>query len=190
MRMRRHHALESTLSEDTREYVCELCGKAIESGGKKAGHLSWYHRDDCQKEDLINELQWPAAEKARLPAMSEMEPEGEYARSRYLSHYGAWNNALRVANIEVRRPINVPKDRIIEAIQALADRLGHPPMVDEMNEHGKYSRKTASKRFGNWNDALRCVDFEPHNEKSHVRTFLQRFIDSPMSLTESQSSLI
>jgi hypothetical protein len=153
------------MSNDSHEYVCEFCGEDFETGSKKAGHISWYHRDDRQEEDLITELQRLATEKGHPPEMSEMDTEGEYSRSTYLSHFGTWNDALRAADLEVKRPTNVPKDRIIEAIQALADQLGHPPTVDEMNNHGKYSRKTASKRFGSWNDALRSAGFEPHNEE-------------------------
>jgi hypothetical protein len=153
------------MSEDSHKYVCEFCGDNIESGGKKGGHISWYHRDDRQEEDLITKLQRLAASKGRPPEMSEMDTEGQYSRSTYISHFGTWNDALRAADLEVRRPTNVPKDRIIEAIQALADRLGHPPTVDEMNEYGEYSRKTASKRFGSWNDALRSAGFEPLNEE-------------------------
>jgi hypothetical protein len=153
------------MSKDPHEYVWGFYEEDFETGSKKAGHISWYHRDDRQEEDLITGLQRLVTEKGRPPEMSEMDTEGEYSQSTYLSHFGTWNDALRAADLRVKRPTNVPKDRIIEAIQALTDRLGHPPTVGEMNNHAKYSRKTASKRFGSWNDTLRSAGFEPRNEE-------------------------
>ncbi|MDF9747919.1 homing endonuclease associated repeat-containing protein [Natrinema salsiterrestre] len=64
------------MSEDTNEYVCEFCGEDFKSGSKKAGHISWYHRDDRQEEDLITELQRLATEKGRPPEMGEMDTKG------------------------------------------------------------------------------------------------------------------
>lgn len=76
------------MSEKSYKYMCEFCGDSFESGGKKAGHISWYHRDDRQEADLITELQRLAAAKGQPPEMSETDTEGQYSRSTYLSHFG------------------------------------------------------------------------------------------------------
>jgi len=135
---------------------------------------------DRHEENLIDELTRLANQKGRPPKKKEMDTEGSYSSHPYLTHFGTWNDALRAADLEVRYPTNVSKDRIIETIQALADRLGHPPTVEDMNEHGEYSRKTASRRFESWNDALRSAGFEPHTEelqREELLTEIHRLTD-------------
>jgi len=54
---------------------------------------------------------------------------------------------------------------VLEAIQNLATKLGHPPTAQEMEQQGAWSVKVAQRRFGTWNTALREAGFEPTSRK-------------------------
>jgi len=152
------------MPENTGSYECEFCGKVFDSGPKKAGHISGHHQSDRNADDLVDELNRLATKLGRSPTMPEMNTEGRYSLSTYLSEFETWNNALQAAGLKVNIPSDISKEEIVEAIQSLGMQLGHPPTVNEMNEQGRYSRKTASKYFGSWNNALRKAGFEPNHE--------------------------
>lgn len=153
------------MSDNTGSYVCEYCGNEFESGPKKAGHISQNHRDEQMTGDFVGELKRLATELGHSPTMSEMDAKGGYTKRTYMAEFGTWNNALREADLEVNSSSDVSEEEIITAIQSLGEKLAHPPTVDEMNEYGQYSRKTASKYFGSWNNALRRAGFEPNHEE-------------------------
>lgn len=165
------------MSNETSRYECEYCGSEFDTGGKKAGHISKNHRKDQHRDKFIHELQRLATELGHSPTMSDMDEKGQYTQKTYITAFGTWNNALREANLEINKPSDVSKTEVIEAIQSLSEQLGHPPTVEEMDEYGQYSRKTASRLFGSWNNALRSVGFEPNHEEIHVRSSSKRSTD-------------
>ena len=55
----------------------------------------------------------------------------------------------------------IPAADLIAELQRLADELGHPPGVAELNELGNYAHMTYVRRFGTWNAAVEAAGFEP-----------------------------
>lgn len=60
-------------------------------------------------------------------------------------------------------PRKIPEDELLGELQRLADDLGEPPTMQEMDESGQYSAQTYIIRFGSWNDSLRSAGLEPQN---------------------------
>jgi hypothetical protein len=52
------------------------------------------------------------------------------------------------------------RDELITELIRLADELGDPPSVPEMNKHGKYSAPPYYRVFGSWPAALQAAGFE------------------------------
>jgi len=116
---------------------------------------------------LLAEIRRLASLKGRSPTMREMESEGKYSASTYKTHFETWSNALSKVGLEVHQStpsVSVTKQDIREAIRDLADQLDRVPTATEMEAHGRHSPKTAQRRFGTWNEALRAAGLEPNLE--------------------------
>lgn len=117
--------------------------------------------------DLLEELRRLAEEIGQVPSIRDMTKRGRYSKDTYCSRFGSWRDAVREAGMNPH-PASAQKQMskrdVCEAIQNLADQLGHVPTSMEMAEHGQCSAKTAQNRFGTWNMALRAAGFEPNNE--------------------------
>lgn len=69
-------------------------------------------------------------------------------------------------------PEKVSDEELLDAIQALANELGHVPSTTEMAEQGKYSHKVCMKRFGSWNEALERAGLPPNKRQNIPQTEL------------------
>lgn len=54
-------------------------------------------------------------------------------------------------------------DDLIGEMQRLAEELGRPPTVREMNELGDYSHMLYVRQYGSWTDAIEAAGFKPRN---------------------------
>ncbi|PSQ39473.1 hypothetical protein BRD13_02840 [Halobacteriales archaeon SW_5_70_135] len=72
----------------------------------------------------------------------------------------------------------IPRDDLLDALSALADRVGGTPTRAQMDESGRYSHQPYYTEFGSWNDALRAAGFDPNHEndvaEADLITALQR----------------
>ncbi|SNR51745.1 homing endonuclease associated repeat-containing protein [Halorubrum vacuolatum] len=55
---------------------------------------------------------------------------------------------------------------LITELQRLAERLGHPPGLRDMNQLGAHSSKTYQDMFGSWNEALKAADLDINMEQN------------------------
>lgn len=89
--------------------------------------------------------------------------------STYVARFGSWTRALGEAGLESGvRPSKIPKDELITQLQQVANDLGRPPTIQEINEKdGTPNSSTFIKRFGTWITALERAELE--TKYSHER---------------------
>lgn len=161
---------QSNLSEftetegDTEMHECRVCGRLFDSPQGRGIHWTQSHSDNEIEQAMINGLQELADELGRTPSARDMEQEGSYSRGRYEKVFDSWNNALREANLEIHKKMNITKSNLNRELLRLADELGRTPSYNDMTQHGEYGTSTYERVFDSWNDALREVGLEV-NEK-------------------------
>lgn len=105
------------------------------------------------KEDLLEELHRLAEELGRTPSEDHMVEHGEYSKKPYRNRFGSWNAALEEAGLELNRE-DAERADLIADIQRVAEKLGHPPTIPEIDEHGAWGVSTYKRRWDGWADAI------------------------------------
>jgi hypothetical protein len=124
------------------------------------------HTNGYDESLLIEELRALADEMGHTPAMREMRQHGRYSPDAYITTFGSWTEAWRAAGLDARDwyPARATERDLLEAIQTVAEGLGHVPSREEIIEHGPYSRSPYERAFGSWSAALEAAGFEPYRE--------------------------
>jgi len=112
---------------------------------------------DISQEELLNALRELAEELGETPTGPKMDKQGQFSSPTYVRRFGGWDDALQAAGFEPNEPVEISKNKLIEALQDLADELGRAPKTTEMAEQGPYSTSPYYNRFGNWDDALEAA---------------------------------
>ena len=119
-------------------------------------------RNDIQDSILVEEIQRLSDKLDRTPERRDMDAEGKFDSTTYMSSFGTWNNALREADLTPNKRLNIPDSDLLEELQRLADVLDRTPIRDEMESQGKFSFSVYTQRFGSWNDALVEAGLDPN----------------------------
>jgi hypothetical protein len=119
---------------------------------------------NINESDLLSELQNLADELGRTPFQQDMNQEGSYSISIYISRFGSWNNALSEADLEVNVERNITKSSLVNELTRLANELGRTPVSRDMEKKGAYNVSTYADRFGSWNNALNEADLDLNRE--------------------------
>lgn len=128
---------------------------------KEAGYTP---RGRYSDEELLKEIH-RLAESSNPPSLNtDVNERGEMSPMVFINHFGSWNEALREAGYEPRKPYT--REELIEEIHRLADGET-PPTGSQMRSEGKYSKTIYRDRFGSWNEALREAGYEP-NERQNI----------------------
>jgi hypothetical protein len=99
------------------------------------------------------------------PSASEMRKEGPVSPTTIENHFGSYNEGIRAAELVPAHrdmPAKRPDKEILSVIRMLADCLGRPPTLREMDAQGVCSASLVERRFGSWNQGLIEAGFEPH----------------------------
>ncbi|WP_232700840.1 homing endonuclease associated repeat-containing protein [Halobacterium wangiae] len=113
------------------------------------------------EDDLLEEIDRLAAEYGRPPTLQELRDHGEYGASTYYTYFGSWQDALEAAGYEPRPPQTAAtKQELLEELQRLANEIGHPPSVSEMNVEGVYWASTYKNHFDSWANALEAAGLD------------------------------
>jgi hypothetical protein len=150
------------MSEE-RTYICERCGESFDTPAKKGGHMVKHKKRIHPIEKLIA-IRTLAAELGRAPTQEEMNNRGPISYYTILDEFGTWNEAIMAAGLEPVQRHSIPREDVLEAIQALAERLGYAPSQQRMAQKGAVSVDAAVAEFGSWTDAVRAAGYEPVSE--------------------------
>jgi len=135
---------------DTWDDTLRAAGLGVKQGRNRSPNIS--------QEVLLDALRELAEELGETPTAAKMNKQGQFSSSTYKRRFGRWNDALRAAGFEPnKRGPKISENKLIEALQDLADEIGKRPTTDEMDHWGEYSSTTYRSHFGSWPDALRAA---------------------------------
>ncbi len=114
-------------------------------------------------ESLIAKLRAVAEELGQTPTKTYWEEHHiKPTAPTYRKVFGSWNKALKIASLKLHRE-NLTVDKVLADIKAVAEKLGHSPMLIEYEKHGSYTAPPVYKRFKTWLGALDAAGLEPPN---------------------------
>jgi len=104
-----------------------------------------------------------AEELGRPPTWDEMRKQGRYSAVVGQDRWDNWAGAVAAAGLD---PEQIPtghgsepieREEYLQAIRTVAEKLGHPPTTQEMNEHGEYTAGVAYRIWDSWSEALEAA---------------------------------
>lgn len=114
------------------------------------------------KEELFEELLRLKYELGRPPTRDEMREMGQFDAKPYRRVFGSWNEALREGGFDLHQVKDATDDDMIEDILDVAETVGGTPTVEQITEHGRFSKTTHQDRFGSWDEAVQEAGLEPN----------------------------
>lgn len=127
-------------------------------------------RKKYTQEELVKNLCKVAKELGRSPTMNEISKREDCPHhSTYVNRFGSWTCALKTAELESgTRPSKIPKDKLLSQLRQVANNLGRPPTIQELDEKDNTpNSSTYITRFGTWITALERAGLE--TKYSHER---------------------
>lgn len=122
------------------------------------------------REALIGEVQRLADELGRVPTAADMRFYGKYTRTTYQRQFGSWNNVIKAAGYEPNVVSDIPIDDLLGEIRRLKSDLGRIPRVEDIDRHGRYSRRPYGRHFSSWYDVIETAGFDPRTHEDWVLT--------------------
>ncbi|WP_198665720.1 homing endonuclease associated repeat-containing protein [Haloprofundus halophilus] len=105
------------------------------------------------REELRDELVRLAEELGKPPTQEEMNELGSFSQRPYYRVFDSWSSALRAVGFEPNHQNGYEVSTLVAELQTLADGLGYPPTVEQMDEHGRFSAQPYLTTFGSWSAA-------------------------------------
>lgn len=112
-------------------------------------------------EDLLRRLQELADELDFPPTVVDNRQHGEYSFNAFRNDFGSWNQALRLAGLEITVEYEICRSDLLEEIHRLKDELGHTRTSAEMKSDGRYSQIPYTNEFGSWSKGLQEAGLTP-----------------------------
>jgi hypothetical protein len=127
-------------------------------------------------EELIEALRGLYARLDEPLTVEVIEEEFEYSYQSLYNHFGGLQAAVDTAGIDNRdrHPNAIPRDDLVEELQRLARVLDRPPLSNEMNERGNYSKDAYFKAFESWDDALLSASLNPDDTNGYESMRISR----------------
>ena len=127
--------------------------------------LNEYHKK-ISKDDLLDDLRLVAKRlnKSYL-SRSDYEKNGKYSANPYISNFGSWLNACKIAALETKRSkddyFRISDDDLLNDIILVSTRLNTKTIsTKDYNDYGKYKVQTVLSRFITWSEALAKANLE------------------------------
>lgn len=127
--------------------------------------LNPYYKN-ISKEELIEDLQMVAKklDKCYL-SRSEYEKNGKYSATPYISKFGSWLDACKIAGLKTARCkqdyLRITDDDLLIDMILVSKGLNSKTIsTKDYSEHGKYKVQTILSRFSKWSEALIKANLE------------------------------
>lgn len=127
--------------------------------------LNEYHKS-ISKDKLIEDLQVVAARLNKsYISRSEYEKNGKYSATPFISNFGSWLVACKIAGLEITRNkkdlLRISDEDLINDMLLVAKHLNAKTIsTKDYSEHGKYKVQTILSRFSTWSEALTKANLE------------------------------
>ncbi len=118
---------------------------------------------DPSRQTLCAELQRLDTTNSGYPMTTEMRADGSYNPETYYDEFGSWEDALEAAGINKRQ-------RLIDDIRRVAERVNKRPSTADMNEYGTHSSGTYTGYFDDWNTAVAAAGLAEESTESEERS--------------------
>lgn len=133
-------------------------------------------------EELLEEIRRLAEELGHPPSLKEARAQGDYSVTTFYQRFGSWSESLEAAGFESREPQSeIPDEVLLAELEQLAEDLGEPPSISQMDEQGEYWGSTYQEHFGSWSTAMEEAGFEPPDtsriEEADLLAELRRLAD-------------
>jgi 5-methylcytosine-specific restriction endonuclease McrA len=118
------------------------------------------------KDELIEDIK-KVARILRKDSVSltEYSTYGKFNTATYCSRFGKWNNAVRLAGLNISTPKRISEEALFENLLEVWIKLGRQPFSYEMKRPlSRHCSGTYARRFGSWVKAVRAF-VELVNEK-------------------------
>jgi len=130
------------------------------------------------KNDLVAEYNRVRSQLGRTPTRSQFRRLSSQPVSRYERTWGSWRSFLESIGDKPTKRHSIPKDELIAEFKRVRAKLGRPPTVEEMFEHGTISPTTYRRVWGNWSRFLKEMGEVPHHvnnipEQELVKAYLK-----------------
>lgn len=123
--------------------------------------LNDFHRNTSD-EELLNDLKAVSnIINKDTVTMEEYNQYGKYHSTTLTRRFGSWFLCLQKAQLQMSRSkIGISNEALFDNIEKVWIKLGKQPSYTQMEEYGKFSIGTYTKRFGGWRKALEAfVDY-------------------------------
>ncbi|EMA11591.1 hypothetical protein SAMN05443574_103330 [Haloarcula vallismortis] len=131
-------------------------------------------------EELLKDLRRVTDELGESPTAVQYREEGSYSPNTFQNRFGSWNKAKEQAGLETSRDVQnreIEDDDLLRDLRTVADQIGESPSIKQYEEHGQYSSKTASNRFGSWNEAKEEAGLKQHSEGTQEKASIEEILE-------------
>lgn len=115
-------------------------------------------------ETYLERLRELADELDRIPRELDMNEHGPHSVDTYKTRFGSWIDALEAAGLEpdpeqtdTGRSGPISRVELLAELRRLADEVGEPPTLTDLERDGQYSKSPYYNRFDSWADALEAA---------------------------------
>lgn len=132
--------------------------------------LTPYEKIENPRETCINALQDAADQLGHSPTRREFNNmQTEISVSFIENEFESWNHSKQAAGLELslsgNTPIQHKREKCIEALQKVAETLGHSPTVSEFrNMDTDVSHSLISTVFGSWNEGKETTGLQTYRD--------------------------
>lgn len=149
---------------------------------KKANLLNMRYRTKFNKEDFIKNVNDLAKQLGKTPTYKEfIETAIKNKWSTSIKDYMSWNDALKMANLELNVTFYSEKD-VKDLFENLVVELGRVPTASEFSEKDGYPNATIfQKYFGTYNNFLERMGYPVNRrdryKEEELKFYLKEFFD-------------
>lgn len=118
--------------------------------------------EKISREELVTELKRLHSLLGDVPSRSDLKNYSGISPTAYETEFGTYSNAVsEILNEKTKQDTNkIPKSKLINHLEQLADSLGKTPTCDDMDEFGNYCASAYTNNFGSWIEAIKVSNLD------------------------------